>query len=130
MMPDALSAGLDMLERTPHAAIGQVARRVGLSHRYFIEQFKAHVGLTPRLYGRIQRFQAALPLLRDDRPVDWCRLALSCGYYDQAHFNRDFKAFAGLTPTTYRALRTDHLNHVPLPEQGQICPIPVSNVAR
>jgi transcriptional regulator GlxA family with amidase domain len=124
MMPEAINSALAVLERTPHAAIAQIARRAGLSHRCLIEGFKAHIGLTPRLYGRIQRFQAALPRLRDDRPVDWCQLALSCGYYDQAHFNRDFKAFAGVTPTAYRALRSEHLNHVPLPEQGQICPIP------
>jgi AraC-like DNA-binding protein len=54
--------------------------------------------------ARILRFERATALLRagDGRP-DWARVAAECGYFDQSHFNRDFKAFAGVTPTTYAA---------------------------
>jgi AraC-like DNA-binding protein len=44
--------------------------------------------------------------------VDWAEVALSCGYYDQAHFIHDFRAFSGLTPTGYRTARTAFQNHV------------------
>jgi AraC-like DNA-binding protein len=41
-------------------------------------------------------------------------VALRCGYFDQAHFIHDFKAFSGISPTEYIEKRTMHLNHVPL----------------
>jgi AraC-like DNA-binding protein len=47
---------------------------------------------------------------------DWADLAASCGYFDQAHFIHDFKAFSGINPTTYLAQKTEHLNHVPIHE--------------
>jgi AraC-like DNA-binding protein len=50
---------------------------------------------------------------RDNEP-DWTDIALSCGYFDQAHFNHDFRAFSGINPSTYSAKKTPHLNHVPL----------------
>jgi len=46
--------------------------------------------------------------------VDWTQLALGCGYFDQAHFNHDFRAFSGINPSTYVANRTDFQNHVVL----------------
>jgi len=41
-------------------------------------------------------------------------MALDCGYYDQAHFNHDFLAFAGITPLQYLERKTPHVNHVPM----------------
>jgi len=43
-------------------------------------------------------------------------VALSCGYFDQAHFIHDFREFAGISPGTYAELRTEHTNHVPIVE--------------
>jgi AraC-like DNA-binding protein len=48
--------------------------------------------------------------------VEWAALAADCGYFDQAHFIHDFRAFSGINPSTYIAQRTEHLNHVPLAE--------------
>jgi AraC-like DNA-binding protein len=44
--------------------------------------------------------------------VDWVDISLSCGYFDQSHFNHDFREFSGLSPTQYLELRTEHLSHV------------------
>ena len=85
---------------------------IGLSPKRFIERFKIEVGMTPKRYCRIRRFQRALALANGSRDVDWTRVALDCGYFDQAHFNHDFRSFAGLTPTGYQARRTPFQNHV------------------
>ena len=86
----------------------------GLSQRRFIELFKGEVGLTPKLFCRVRRFQEIVRIAHSSADVDWSRTALACGYYDQAHFIHDFRAFSGLTPTEYLASRTAHMNHVPV----------------
>jgi AraC-like DNA-binding protein len=95
-------------------SIADVTGRIGMSPRRFIQVFNDQVGLTPKLYCRIQRFQAVLKALQGVEIVDWTEVALAAGYYDQAHFIRDFKSFCGLSPTAYLKVRTDHLNHVAL----------------
>lgn len=91
-----------------------MAGATGRSNRWFVEEFRHEVGLTPKLFCRVRRFQAMLQrAVREPRP-DWSKLALACGYYDQSHLIRDFKLFSGLTPTEYAARRCDHRNHVPV----------------
>jgi AraC-like DNA-binding protein len=58
------------------------------------------------------RFQRALACAERGRRADWTRIALDCGYFDQAHFIHDFRSFAGITPTAYDAGRTRFRNHV------------------
>ena len=66
--------------------------------RRLIELFTAAVGLTPKRFGRIRRFQRATAFART-ATVDWGRVAHHCGYYDQAHLIRDCHELAGMTPT-------------------------------
>ena len=94
--------------------IGDVIDQIGLSHRYFVDRFTAEVGLTPKRYTRVRRFQRVLNTVADAQDVDWADVALSCGYYDQSHFVHDFKEFASLTPEAYLRQRTPHLNHLPV----------------
>ncbi|MGH7718113.1 MAG: helix-turn-helix domain-containing protein [Gemmatimonadaceae bacterium] len=75
--------------------------RVGLSHRRFLDVFTAHVGVTPKVFCRIRRFQRVLQRVHEGGEVEWARVALSCDYYDQAHFIREFQAFSGVNPSTY-----------------------------
>lgn len=101
--------------QVPHArTVSEVTDQLGLSPRRFIQVFSEQVGMTPKLFCRVQRFQEALRLVATGRPIDWTEIALSCGYFDQAHFNRDFKAFSGLNPSAYLAQRSEHQNHVPI----------------
>jgi AraC-like DNA-binding protein len=83
----------------------------GLSPRTFIATFRDQVGLTPKRFCRVLRFQRALHELAEGRRA-WSDLALSCGYSDQPHFNRDFRVFTGLTPRRYRASVAEHRSHV------------------
>ncbi|HYL76287.1 MAG TPA: helix-turn-helix domain-containing protein [Bryobacteraceae bacterium] len=73
----------------------------GLSHTRFIHLFREHVGLTPKLFCRVRRFRSLLEQIKKGMPVNWAQLAADCGYYDQAHLIRDFRAFAGVTPVEY-----------------------------
>ena len=95
-------------------SIAEVTDQIGLSSRRFIDVFNDQVGLTPKLFCRVQRFQKVLRRIGTGREVDWTDVASACGYFDQAHFIHDFKAFSGLSPTAYAAHQTEHLNHVPI----------------
>ncbi|MEW6734367.1 MAG: helix-turn-helix domain-containing protein [Acidobacteriota bacterium] len=98
----------------PVDAISYITTQIGLSPRRFIELFSTQVGLTPKLFCRIQRFQEVIRLIDRQEKIEWVELALACGYFDQAHFIRDFRTFSGLNPTAYLIQRNDRLNHVPL----------------
>ncbi|HEX3748907.1 MAG TPA: helix-turn-helix domain-containing protein [Bryobacteraceae bacterium] len=109
----AIAFALSQLGRAPAAGgIDAVADRIGLSTRRLAERFKRVVGVSPKRYGRILRFQRALDCAERGRRVDWTRIAADCGYFDQAHFIHDFRSFAGITPTGYDAARTQYRNHV------------------
>ena len=96
--------------------VSEVARWCGLSQRRLIRVFDEEVGLTPKLFSRVQRFQRALRLVEDGREMEWGSVALECGYFDQAHLINDFRGFSGVTPTAYLAGRGDYFNHLPLQE--------------
>jgi AraC-like DNA-binding protein len=100
---------------TQRPKVSEVARWSGLSQRRFIRVFDEEVGLTPKLFCRIQRFQRALRLVEDGRGMEWADVALESGFFDQAHLINGFRAFSGVTPTAYLASRSDHFNHLPLP---------------
>ena len=99
---------------TDAPTVKEVSEKIGLSQRRFIQLFREEVGLTPKLFWRIRRFQQVVRLLGSGQRVEWADLALGCGYFDQAHFIHDFRDFSGVTPTAYLARRSEHLNHVPL----------------
>src|SRR5690606_9936401 len=84
--------------------VGAVVRETGYSHRHFISLFTRSVGLTPKRYCRTIRFQQALHRLSGDHSVELAALALDVGYTDQAHLNREFRAFADVSPGTYQRL--------------------------
>jgi AraC-like DNA-binding protein len=109
----AVAFALTAFDRVPLTSnIGAVSASIGMSAKRFIERFKTEVGLTPKRYCRLRRFQRTVSRAHRGRDVDWAGVALDCGYFDQAHFIHDFRSFAGLTPTSYRAARTEFQNHV------------------
>jgi AraC-like DNA-binding protein len=91
--------------------VASLAEEVGWSRRHLAARFREHVGLPPKALARILRFERAAERLR--RGADLADAALDSGYYDQAHFNRDFKAFAGVTPTQYRVTSVQDIQSVP-----------------
>jgi AraC-like DNA-binding protein len=94
-------------------AVSHVLEQTDLSPKRFIALFRREVGLPPKLYSRIRRFQHALRQIEQERRVDWSSLALAAGYFDQAHFYRDFRVFSGITPRAYLTKGVERANHVP-----------------
>lgn len=95
-------------------AMTELADHIGISSRRFIQLFSNEVGLTPKLFARVRRFQQVLQQIRAGADFSWADMAANCGYFDQAHFIHDFKEFSGINPTVYLAQKTDHFNHVPV----------------
>jgi AraC-like DNA-binding protein len=87
---------------TPVAAL---SGELGWSRRRLGDAFRDQIGLPPKLLARILRFERVVARLRDEDPQRWTDVAYQAGYYDQAHFNREFRAFAGVTPTAFLASR-------------------------
>jgi len=96
------------------ARVTPVVDAIGISARRFEQVFAEQVGLTPKLFCRIRRFQRVLHLIQEVDDVDWSDVALSCGYFDQSHFIHDFQAFSGINPTDYVTRGSRYVNHVPL----------------
>jgi AraC-like DNA-binding protein len=113
----ALDYALREFQNLPNLrTLSSVTDRIALSKRRFIQVFDERVGLTPKLFCRVQRFQEALRLVASGGEIAWADLAVDCGYFDQAHFIHDFTNFSGLNPSAYLNHRTEHLNHVRLAE--------------
>ena len=99
-------------------SISAVADELGLSHKHLIQRFRDEVGLTPKRFCRIQRFQSVLRAIESQSGVEWADLACACGYFDQAHFIREFHGFSGLNPSAYLTQRGEYLGYVPVPTAG------------
>jgi AraC-like DNA-binding protein len=111
---DAVSFALNYFMQEPgDATIAAVAGQVGYSRRHFIQLFNDRVGMTPKVFCRVRRFQRALNHIQR-RSNGWATLGADCGFYDQPHLIRDFKEFCGMTPVEYAKQRLDYPNFVPI----------------
>jgi AraC-like DNA-binding protein len=125
------TAGLGLVRHTSSViaaatgavAIADLSVAAGVSSTHLARRFKDVIGVTPKRFARTYRFTAALLAVNPAEPVDWGDLAYGAGYFDQAHFDHEFRAFTGLTPTRYvesrRRFLREHPGHVlegwPLP---------------
>jgi AraC-like DNA-binding protein len=113
---NAVNFALREFERSPTLTVSEVTDKIGFSARHFNQIFRNRVGLTPKLFCRVRRLQQVLDRLSGKDRVDWADVAITCGYFDQAHFIHDFRMFANCTPTEYLAQRGFHPCHVVLLE--------------
>jgi methylphosphotriester-DNA--protein-cysteine methyltransferase len=98
----AVSAALEMFGKNQAGpTVREAAKYLGLSQRRFIQVFKAQVGMTPKLFSRIQRFQQTRTFIQQNPSPSWAALALDLGYFDQSHLIREFLEFSGLSPSDY-----------------------------
>jgi AraC-like DNA-binding protein len=97
---------LDLFDRSGGLmSVKAVVQRVGMSRRRFGEEFRSEVGLSPKGFCRLRRFSAVLHRVASLKDADWADVAHAVGYWDQAHFNHEFREFSGLTPSEYLARR-------------------------
>ncbi len=86
--------------------VAEACQRLGLSHRHLVTQFRRTVGLTPKVYARVERFQGVIDACRGRDEVPWSRVAARFGYADQSHLIREFRRLAMVTPEAFLERRT------------------------
>jgi AraC-like DNA-binding protein len=105
--PEVGHAWRRLLAAAGTVPVGGLARETGWSDRHLRARFRAEIGLTPKAAAKVMRFHRARRLLQRRAaaggPLDLAGLAARCGYFDQAHLDRDFNALAGCPPTTWLA---------------------------
>lgn len=98
----AIDAAIEAIERHKgRITIDQLARYLGMSGRHLERIFKERIGVTPKQLCRNTRFKNVYKQIETSSHIDWTDVALSCGYYDQAHLINEFKHFTGTSPTEH-----------------------------
>jgi AraC-like DNA-binding protein len=95
-----------MMQSHGTLSIHALSDHIGISQNHLGNQFKRLVGVTPKEMARLIRFKHVLHSIDPVQSGNWARIAHQCGYYDQSHFNKDFVAFTGYSPTDYLQLRS------------------------
>ena len=104
----------EMSERPDEVSIARMNNKIGYSQKHFTEMFRKQVGVNPKAYLKIMRFQKAVRTIDAEYNIDWGTVALECGFYDQAHFINDFKHCSGFTPEQYAKIQTKYQNYIPV----------------
>ena len=94
--------------------IKKLSDKTGITQKHLITLFKKYVGLSPKMFSRIFKFQKVIHLIEQQKKIDWSMLAYECGYFDQAHFIKEFQAFSGINPAAYLEKRGPYLNYLPM----------------
>jgi AraC-like DNA-binding protein len=109
----AIAFAVEQIQRGGgQARISGITETIGISHKHLVREFELRVGLTPKLLSRVCAFQAAISWIGFKDKVNWADVAVACGYYDQAHFIHEFRAFTGMTPAAYLNRRGPFLNYI------------------
>lgn len=98
--PELPWAWARLMESGGRLAVSSLAESLGWSHRHLVARFHDQVGLPPKTAARVIRFGRALRLLRSGTAP--AEAAAECGFYDQAHLNREFRVLGGTTPGQIR----------------------------
>jgi AraC-like DNA-binding protein len=108
--PGGVAAAVRLIEQTGGTiSMDRLARDTGTTARGLERQFRAVVGLAPKRYARVVRFHRAVSTLVSVPGISGADVALRHGYYDQAHFTSEFKAFTGWAPRAFASRQLGEL---------------------
>jgi AraC-like DNA-binding protein len=113
LVPDRqiVFATSQLIQSCGSVPINALSECTGLSMKVLSRLFKLRVGLTPKLFARIRRFENMLQTVGSNTAVDWSTVAAECGYFDQSHLIRECALIAGFTPVELLAKRRGESNH-------------------
>jgi AraC-like DNA-binding protein len=94
-----------VLRRQGVTTVASLSAASGFTRQHLARKFRHSLGVSPKLFCRLVRFQNALTRVLTSRPDDWAAAAADLGYYDQAHLIAEFKEFTGYTPTGFPVVR-------------------------
>jgi len=99
--PAAIHEVIERLAAEPGERYADAIADYPGSRKHLISEFRRYLGVTPKYYQRILRFNDVLRVIQAEGPVAWSAVAQHCGYSDQSHFIRDFRHFSGFNPTDF-----------------------------
>lgn len=99
---------------------GKIVANYSKTQKHLIDQFKKYVGLTPKYYQRILRFNEILQQIHQSEKIEWSQVAYQCEYSDQSHFIKEFKHFSGINPQKFiqQNFHKGEKNFFPLNKKG------------
>ncbi len=112
MPPAELIDFLSELQKQPVVKYQEVIEQYPNTQKHLIDQFKKYIGLTPKYYQRMLRFNDILQKIQQKQHINWPDVAFQCGYSDQSHFIKEFRHFSGFNPTEFikREFQNDEPN--------------------
>ncbi len=113
--PDVAAAWHALLDSGGRMSMSSLAERVGCSGRYLSRLFAVEIGMSPKAAARVLRFDRARRLLPREPSRSVAEVAARCGYFDQAHLARDFRALAGCPPSRWLAEEFRNIQAAPDP---------------
>ncbi len=118
--PDYLLTFTDRIQKEPLSNLKNIIDSYPVTHKQLIEHFKKYVGLTPKYYHRILRFNEILKLISQKEKISWTEIAYSCDYSDQSHFIKEFTLFSGFNPMKFINMDfpKERTNFFPLDSKG------------
>jgi AraC-like DNA-binding protein len=105
---DVAGLAASVMSQQGRVTVASLAASAGVSRQYLTRVFRESTGVTPKLYGRLARFQAALAHASRAEGADWARAAAETGYADQSHMIAEFRRFSGVTPEKLATERQFH----------------------
>jgi len=111
---------LEKLQLESVVNYGKIVDNYPKTQKHLIDQFKKYVGLTPKKYQRILRFNEILQQIHQSEKIEWSQVAYQCEYADQSHFIKEFKHFSGFNPQKFiqQNFHKDEPNFFPLDRKG------------
>ncbi|MFI1577540.1 helix-turn-helix domain-containing protein [Embleya sp. NPDC020630] len=100
--PEVAEAWRRLVGTRGRVQVGVVAAELGWSRRHLTDRFRDELGLSPKTFARVLRFEHAHALATARSPLPWADVATASGYADQAHLVRDWNEFTGRSPTAWR----------------------------